>query len=200
MQFREVLIDEQLRIKTTGRDDTKANNYNYPYEATDYEVLEKLIQSGYITKKSRLIDYGCGKGRVSFFLAYITGCKAVGVEYDERLYNRAMDNLKNYPKPYNVSFVCQNAVDFIVEKDKDRFYFFNPFSVEILKSVLAKIKDSYYEKPRDMLMFFYYPSDEYVAALTTDPELSFEDEIDCGDLFKNVEDPRERILIFSVGN
>ena len=35
-------MDEQLHIKTTGRDDSRANTFNYPYEPTDYKVLERL--------------------------------------------------------------------------------------------------------------------------------------------------------------
>ena len=197
MENKELLYDQQLNIKTSGRDDSKANNFNYPYEPTDYVVLERVAESGYFTKKSRLIDYGCGKGRVSFFLAYQTGCKAIGVEYDERLYNRALANLERYPKPYNVSFENINAVKYVVPAEADRFFFFNPFSVEVLKSVIAKIKESYDEAPREMLLFFYYPSDEYVAMLVSDEELTSTDEIDCQDLFGK-EDPRERVIIFKL--
>ena len=53
-------IEELLHIKTTGRDDTRANSYNYPYEPTDNCVLERLVSSGLIGKKNHLIDYGCG--------------------------------------------------------------------------------------------------------------------------------------------
>ena len=79
----------------------------------------------------------------------------------------------------------------------DRFYFFNPFSLEILKHVLGKILASYYEKIREMKLFFYYPSDEYVSCLMQMEELEFEDEISCKDLFE-VDNPRERILIFKT--
>ena len=197
MNFKDIYIDEQLKIKTTGRDDSRANDFNYPYEPTDYAVLERLAKSEYITKKNCLVDYGCGKGRVSFYLAYQTGCRAIGIEYDERLYERAILNMKKYPKPYNVNFECVNAVDYIVPNNADRFYFFNPFSKEILKSVLNKIKDSLYEQYREIFLFFYYPSDEYVSVLTTDLELDFFDEIDCSDLF-NEKNIRERILIFKI--
>lgn len=190
-------MDKQLKIRTSGRDDSHATDYNYPYEPTDYRVLERLAQSGYFSKKNCLVDYGCGKGRASFYLAFATGCKAVGIELDERLFERATKNLETFVKPYNVTFFCENAVDFRVPPQADRFYFFNPFSEEVLRSVLTRIKESYYEDPREMLLFFYYPSDEYVAALMTDDELSFEDEIDCRDLFDGEED-RERIIIFRI--
>ena len=51
--------------------------------------------------------------------------------------------------------------------------------------------------PREILLFFYYPSDEFISWLMTVDELDFFDEIDCGDLFSG-QDPRERILIFSL--
>jgi hypothetical protein len=69
--------------------------------------------------------------------------------------------------------------------------------VEILRKVMARILDSYYENPREVLLFFYYPADEYVSYLMTVDELDFYDEIECDDLFPGC-DHRERILIFSL--
>lgn len=47
-------------------------------------------------------------------------------------------------------------------------------------------------------MFFYYLSDEYVSFLMTVDELTFADELECGDLFDG-SDKRERIMIFEFG-
>ena len=90
-----------------------------------------------------------------------------------------------------------NAEQYPVPAEVDRCYFFNPFSVEILQKVMARILDSYYENPRNIQLYFYYPSDEYVAYLMTQELLMFVDEIDCGDLFEG-KDPREKILIFEI--
>lgn len=76
-------------------------------------------------------------------------------------------------------------------------YFFNPFSVEILRKVMARILESYYAEPRRIQLFFYYPSDEYISYLMTVEELMFIDEIVCMDLFPG-EDPREKIAIFEL--
>ena len=57
--------------------------------------------------------------------------------------------------------------------------------------------ESYYENPREMYLFFYYPSDEYVSYLMTVNGLMFADEISCQDLFEG-ENQRERILVFEV--
>ena len=144
--------DKLLHIKTMGRDDSQSDQYRYPYEPTPYSVLQRLANTGLIRKNNMLLDYGCGKGRVDFFLSYQTKCRCLGVEYDERIY----------------------------------------------KKVMARIMESYYEHPRQILCFFYYPSDEYLTYLMTVDEMMFTDEIDCSDLFGGNSE-RERIMIFEIG-
>ena len=198
MNINENKWDKLLRIRTSGRDDSRSDQYRYPYEPTPYSVLERLAFSGYIGKKNTLVDYGCGKGRVNFFLSYQTRCRSIGIEYDERILETALENQKSAVSAGRVKLVLQNAETYVVPETADRFYFFNPFSVEILRSVLERIRESYYEQPREMMLFFYYPSDEYVSHLMTMDELTFVDEINCRDLFDG-ENSRERILVFQIG-
>ena len=80
----------------------------------------------------------------------------------------------------------------------NRIFFFNPFSVEILQKAMARMLESYYENPRKLLLFFYFPSTEYISYLMMVDELSFYDEIDCSDLFNENSD-REKIMIFQLG-
>ena len=197
MNQNETQWDKLLKIKTTGRDDSHSDQYRYPYEATSYMVLERLANSGLIRKNNTLIDYGTGKGRVCFYLSYQTRCKTIGVEYDERIYKGAADNKEVSVSASRTEFVLCSAENYEVPSEVDRCYFFNPFSVEILQSVLARIYESYYENPRDILLFFYYPSGEYISILMTQEQLIFYDEINTSDLFPG-EDNREKILIFQV--
>ena len=189
--------EKLLRIKTTGRDDTRSDTFRYPYEPTSYEVLERLANTGIIGKNNTLLDYGCGKGRVDFFLSYQTRCKSIGIEYDERIYEKAEENKKDAVSSGRVEIELANAEEFAVPETADCMYFFNPFSVEILRKVMARILESYYAEPRRIQLFFYYPSDEYISYLMTVEELMFTDEIVCMDLFPG-EDPREKIAIFEL--
>lgn len=189
--------DKLLKIKTSGRDDTDADAYRYPYEPTPYMVLERLAKEGYISKDSVLLDYGCGKGRVDFFLSYQTKCRSIGIEYNPRIYERAVQNQGTAISAGRVTLLCVDAKDYPVPSEVNRIFFFNPFSVELLQSVYRQILDSYYDCPRQIRLFFYFPSAEYIAFLMQEPLLSFVDEIDCSDLFEgNAE--RERILIFEM--
>lgn len=189
--------DKLLQIQTDGRDDVLADEYRYPYEPTPYRVLERLADSGLLGKNDVLLDYGCGKGRVGFFLAHETGAATIGIEYDERLYREALKNQKTAIS--RAELVLTRAEAYEVPHSVNRFYFFNPFSTEILRTAMARILASYYEAPRELFLFFYYPSDEYISYLMTVNELDFYDEIECEDLFDGNE-RRERILIFQLPN
>ena len=187
--------DKLLQIKTTGRDDSHSDQYRYPYEPTPYSVLERLANSGFIRKKDVVLDYGCGKGRVDFFLSYQTKAKTIGIEYDERIYQATIENRKTAVSGAKTEFLLARAEAYEVPAEVNRYYFFNPFSVELLRKVMARIIESYYANPREAFLFFYYPSEEYISYLMTVDELEFYDEIECGDLFAG-NDTRERIMIF----
>ena len=160
--------------------------------------LERLAQSGYITSEDHFLDYGCGLGRSLFFMASRVGCRAAGIDYDYELCEAAIKNLERskLPEQYkkSIRIVCADARTYQV-RDENRFYFFNPFAGEILQIVIGRIRQSYYEHPRQIYLFFYYPYDDAAAALMTAEGLSFVDEIDCTDLF-DIYDRHERILVF----
>ena len=94
-------------------------------------------------------------------------------------------------------FLLTRAEEYEVSPEVNRCYFFNPFSAEILHKVMARIIESWYESPREIYLFFYYPADAYISYLMTVNELEFYDEITCDDLFEG-NDPRERIMIFQL--
>ena len=197
MENHENTWDKLLQIKTTGRDETNADAYHHPYEPTPYSILERLAKSGLISNDDVVLDYGCGKGRVGFFLSYRVKAKTIGIEYDEHIYQGALENRKTALSKIKPDFVLTSAEEYEVPAEVNRCYFFNPFSVEILHTVCARIIESWYENPREVFLFFYYPADDFLAYLMTVDELEFYDEIECDDLFEG-KDPRERIMIFQL--
>ena len=197
MTDKEQSWDKLLQINTTGRDDLQADQYHHPYEPTPYTVLERLVESGLIGEQDVVLDYGCGKGRVDFFLSHQAKANTIGIEYDARIYQSAVENLQSVDSRVKPRFVLANAESYAVPDQVSCCYFFNPFSVEILQKIMARILESYYAAPREIFLFFYYPSDEYISYLMTVDELEFYDEIECDDLFAG-KDIRERILIFQL--
>ena len=120
----------------------------------------------------------------------------VGIDYNEELIRIANENRISSGMTEGITFFHGRAEQYEIT-DADSFFFFNPFSEQILKKVIDQILWSWYENSRKLQLFFYYPTNEDVALLMMTDELMFADEIDCSDLFDE-NNKRERILIFET--
>ena len=197
---KEAYWEKKLNISTTAANFEKDDANHSRYEPTSYAVLERLAESTWLENRHCVIDYGCGKGRVGFFLNHALGIRTVGVEYNPEIFAAAQSNHEmrfgKRSEGNMVSFVCESAENHEIG-GADCFYFFNPFSEKILRTVLARITASYFDHPRPMLLFFYYATDAYIDCLMSQTALQKAGEIDCRDLFHNPDD-RERILVFKI--
>ena len=200
MAFDEFLMDAKLHIETTGRDESCANAQIMPYEPTSYTVLERLCESGLLTEHNHVIDYGSGKGRAAIYLYDHCGCKVTGIELVRKFYESARKNLASYSgdKEIPIEFVNIKAQEYDLPDTIDTLFFFNPFHFKTLKRVMKQVLKSYERVPRTIRIFIYYPQNAYISYLSSIPEVMFNDEIDCTDLFPE-EDDRNRIMIFEMG-
>ena len=185
--------DRRLGIQTTGREDERSLKF-MPYEPTPYSVLLRLADSGLVGPGDRVLDYGCGKGRVAFFLAWRVGCHAVGIDRSEKLIAVAEENRASFAHPGRVRFLAESAERYR-PVDENVFFFFNPFSGAVLDIALRRVLASLMERPRAARLLFYYPSDAYLARLASEPLLRWREEIDCRDLFDG-DNPAERIVVY----
>lgn len=198
----ELQMDALLGIRTTGRDESHATQANNPYEPTPYAVLERLANSGLVGKRNTLVDYGCGKGRVGFYLAYQARCRVVGVEVDPWLHKCARRNLQTTRAPRTrVSFARADAATWDPSAEADRFYFFNPFSAGVFAQALDRIRASLDARPAnapEALLLCYYPDDAYIDLLDRTPWLAAREPLDCRALFGDGADPRERVTVYGT--
>ena len=184
--------DKRLHIRTIGREDEGNADYS-PYEPTPYPVLERLADSGHIRRRDRLLDYGCGKGRVAFFLAAQTGCRVTGIDHSEKLVAMAEANRARAACAAQTRFLRARAEDY-EPREENAFFFFNPFSEAVLRVVLRRVARA---RPRDARLILYYPSDAFLACLAEADWLRPAGEIDCRDLFDGG-DPRERVVMYDA--
>ena len=176
--------DRKLNVSTESVDYSDEDNQNYGYDPTPYIVLERLVELDVLKKEDVVVDYGCGKGRICFFINSQVGCRTVGIDHNERLLEIARENLESYGNGADIDFVNSKAEDYVPD-GANRLYFFNPFSSHIFQKVLRRIGESYDRNPREILIFFYYSTIEYKLYLPTEPRLKLvesvyfsEDEID----------------------
>lgn len=169
--------DEKLNVSTEIFDFSEEDYQNYGYDPTPYIVLEKLIQLDMLKKEDVVVDYGCGKGRISFFINNQVGCKVIGIDHSERLLEMAAKNLESYGDNGEIVFIHSKAEDYIPD-EANRFYLFNPFSTKIFRWVLKRIEESYEKNPREILIFFYYSTIEYRLYLPSEPRLELIETLD----------------------
>lgn len=160
-------FDQLLHVKTTGIREWRTNRSHYNrYEATPYAALEKLVQFYTFRPGDRVVDFGSGMGRVSFFIHYHFDVPVTGVEnneltYKEALYNKAVYQQKNKHLKAPIRFEYGLAENYEVKPEENVFYFFNPFSVRIFKKVIYNILASVRKNKRTVDLILYYPLPEF---------------------------------------
>lgn len=190
-------FDQLLQIKTTGEQMGFHKSFHYHrYEPTPYAGLQQLIEQYPLTSNDCLVDYGCGKGRLPFFIHHMCEASTIGIEMDEGFYQDALANLNAYRKKHGhsqVQFQCCLAQDYDIHRRDNVFYFFNPFSIQIFRTVINRILLSVEQSKRDITIILYYPSEDYVYFL--DHHSSF---VRKGEVRLAEHDENERFILYKL--
>lgn len=164
--------DQSLWIKTTGLREWKGMESEYNrYEATPYIALDHLFQSYKLTEGDHLIDFGSGRGRVSFYIHDRFHIPVTGIEANDTTFDEALSNQKSYlyyakeEIEAPIQFDYGLAEGYEIEDSANRFYFFNPFSAEVFEQVVKNIMESLKRKARQADIILYYPLPQYKRIL-----------------------------------
>lgn len=104
---------------------------------TPYFILEELFGLYAFTEQSRLLDVGCGAGRVlAHFLAKGFPGRAEGVELDPALAARA----RSWAAPHGNLGVFEGSVLDLDLSPYTDFYLFNPFDFRVLVRFIEKLE------------------------------------------------------------
>lgn len=161
-------FDRLLNVGTTGQQKGFMTSLHYHrYEPTPYEALELFFQEYELSRHDQIVDFGCGKGRLNFYLNYRFNSTVTGIEMNEIFYSEALENKLNYLKNHRnradaIHFHCILAEDYEISLDENKFYFFNPFTVQIMMKVVKNILLSFEREPRQIDLILYFPSEDYI--------------------------------------
>lgn len=193
--------DQYLNIATEGTQwISEATLHHNRYEPTPYMHLKELFNRHPLHSEDGLVDFGCGKGRLNFYVHDRFGCHATGIELNTSFCGEAHQNLENYSRngrhrnaADNIRFHCRMAQDYDIQPEDTVFYFFNPFSVQIFMKVVDNILRSAETYPRQMDIILYYPSRNYINFLDRNTVFELHETIDSAALNK---DPAEQFLVY----
>ncbi|WP_409304164.1 SAM-dependent methyltransferase [Peribacillus sp. SCS-155] len=195
--MKEHYYDKLLNIKTTGDQQGFHNSMHYHrYEPTPYSALEKLFEEYELQSGDQVVDFGCGKGRLNFYMNHVFHIRATGIEMDAELYEAALKNKERYLKKHpigrgKVEFRQCLAEDYKIDRKDNRFYFFNPFSVQVFMKVINNILKSVEKAQREVDVVLYYPSEDYIYFLQNETAFQLVQEVELHG-FSN---PREKFAI-----
>lgn len=198
----EKFYEKLLNIDTTGEKlwDESINHY-HPYQATSYVALDILFKSYSMDKDDYVVDFGCGKGRLIFYINSFFKCSVTGIEMDETYYKDCLINKENYLDKHKrlsskIDFECILGQDYKIKSLENKFYFFNPFSVNIFRKIIDNILDSYDENPRIIDLILYYPSEDYIYFLENNTGFILYEEVKLHGLYEK--DCCERFLVYRL--
>ena len=193
-------FEKLLNIKTSGKQNLEEATLHYNrYEPTSYIALETFTQNYEIIETDSIIDFGCGKGRLNFYLSYKANATVLGIEMNHFFYDNALANKKSFLKTHKkdkcrINFSNTMAQDYSIEKSDNKFYFFNPFSVQIFSKVINNILLSVEKNPRTVDLILYYPSEDFIYYLENNTAFYLEKEIGVPLLSKS--DFRQKFSIY----
>jgi SAM-dependent methyltransferase len=199
MLMNEQQFDRLLNVGTTGQQKGFMTSLHYHrYEPTPYEALELFFQEYELSRHDQIVDFGCGKGRLNFYLNYRFNSTVTGIEMNEIFYSEALENKLNYLKNHRnradaIHFHCILAEDYEISLDENKFYFFNPFTVQIMMKVVKNILLSFEREPRQIDLILYFPSEDYIFYLESQTPFALVFEYELPDPNLN-----ERFLVYRL--
>ncbi|MEH6888421.1 methyltransferase [Bacillus sp. JJ864] len=199
----EQYYDAVLHIKTVGEQKEFYKSLHYHrYEPTPYHALETLFAQYDLKSSDRVVDFGCGKGRLNFYIHHFYHASVVGIEMNETFYQEAMENRDRYIKKEKkgrdkINFQCCLAQEYEINSLDNKFYFFNPFSVQVFMNVINNILFSVEQVEREVELILYYPSEDYIYFLDNQTSFELKEEVILPGLYER--NLNERFLVYRLG-
>ncbi|MBS4462781.1 class I SAM-dependent methyltransferase [Aerococcaceae bacterium zg-B36] len=168
-------------------------------ESTDYKVLDNLFDHLNWNANDVLVDVGAGTGRVLCYSALRLEIAVKGIEFSEEVANIAQDNITKFMKKHSVGTPIQIRQEKIesypIIAEDSIFYFFNPFTIILVRPFIFNVMDSYEQCPRRIQCIFYYPDTEVELFMQQQTQFELQQEIMLDGYQK---DSRERIIIYEL--
>lgn len=193
-------VDDQfLHIQTTEIKDLPLFSNYYPYEPTPYDVLDLCFDNIELAQDDCFVDFGCGKGRVVFYVNHRYHIDTLGIEINKNYIQDAYQNKMQYVKNHHlaersVNFLNAKAEQYKIQPTDNIFFFFNPFSVQIFRKVIYNILKSQQGNSRKIYVILYYPSFEYIQYLKSETKFKVIKDVLVPNQFAY--NTHERIMIF----
>lgn len=142
-----------LKPEDLGFTNAEFNAYTPIGYRAVYTMLERIPLD---KSQSAFLDYGAGKGRALVVAATFPFKRVIGIELSAPLLEAAKSNINKmrHKCAACVELYQIDATQYVVPKDVNVIYFYNPFKGRVLQDVVDNIHDSYKQHPRKIYILF----------------------------------------------
>jgi len=171
----ETRFDRKFRVDTAGIVRYYRNLSTDPYydagnyQAASQRIFNRIMKALDIDhQRFVFVDVGCGKGKILLLAARFPFQQILGVELSPALARTAVKNTRTYQtaleRPVEFKVECLDAADWQVPPEPLILFLYNPFGEQTLGRLLAKIRESLREHPRELYLLYYNPEFETAVA------------------------------------
>jgi SAM-dependent methyltransferase len=147
---------EQAELDVSSANKEKAIRY----QPSGLRTLRGLFRYMQFPHDAVFVDFGCGKGRVLLLAAAYGFKRVIGIEFAPELCAVARANVIAFGRRRKIGEIEifeGDVCDYRMKGDETIFYYFHPFSADILGRTLDNIVTSLTITPRRAWIFYYVP-------------------------------------------
>eukprot|EP00397_Hematodinium_sp_SG-2012_P061002 GEMP01080176.1.p1 GENE.GEMP01080176.1~~GEMP01080176.1.p1 ORF type:complete len:171 (+),score=33.00 GEMP01080176.1:411-923(+) len=119
------------RVEVEEERSTQVGRKLAPFNPTNTVVVDWAIEQLALTPDDLFIDLGCGDGRVVY--AAQSHCRAIGVDYDETLVNRARQRCGDGAELMHANVLDAHIVDLVQHRATKLFVYLVPEGLAALQ-------------------------------------------------------------------
>lgn len=134
-------------------------DWQYPYAASPWGILRRVLHRSDVSNEDVFIDFGCGMGVVLVeAAARYSFRRVIGVDIAPqftRVAREIVDRNRGRLRCRHIEVVTANAADYEVPDDVTVAYFFDPFREEVLDAAIENLIASVDRNPRRLRVILF---------------------------------------------
>ena len=153
-------VDTGPGVSAEKRGGNGGNHCSYAYDPAPWWTLSRSLRLAQLRAENfNFVDIGCGKGRVLLSALAFPFTRVVGVELSPELHKIAEQNIASARfitrRCSSVQMICGDAAAFMIPEGPNIIFFYNPFPLDIMESVLDNVLQRYSGVSRPVYLIFY---------------------------------------------
>jgi SAM-dependent methyltransferase len=148
------------------------------YGETPLAVLATIAREVNLGPKDVLFDLGCGRGRGTLFLSYLTGCRTIGIDWVPLF----IDTAQKVSTALTVQFRCEPIQTADLSMATHLYLYGTCLADEVIQELVERFA---HLSPKVKIITVSYPLSDYSSKFRTDKQLTVQFPWGEGDVYFN---------------